>query len=328
MAQNEQNNNKEIDLTEISRHMKRYYARVGDSFFNSILFVQRNIILFAIIIVFGVGLGYFLDKGSKSYSHKIFVIPNFGSVDYVYNEVEHIDKKIGEGDVKYLKSIGIHSPKKLGTIKIEPVIDIYSFLDNTEQDQANRRLELFELIAEQGDVKKVLEEDVTSKNYKTHLITIRTSSPVAPKEIIEPLLEHLNANKYFKQIQKEYVANTDIKLAANEQMIRQIDSVVNNFNKAGSSKSAGLMYYNDNTQLNELFKVKNTFVLEQQKIRINKLNYDYIVKQTSVVSNTLNVGATTGRMKFIVPLFFIFVFVVVVRFVKFYKRKLHKYNEV
>jgi len=328
MAQNEQNNNKEIDLTEISRHMKRYYARVGDSFFNSILFVQRNIILFAIIIVVGVGLGYFLDKGSKSYSHKIFVIPNFGSVDYVYNEVEHIDKKIGEGDVKYLKSIGIHSPKKLGTIKIEPVIDIYSFLDNTEQDQANRRLELFELIAEQGDVKKVLEEDVTSKNYKTHLITIRTSSPVAPKEIIEPLLEHLNANKYFKQIQKEYVANTDIKLAANEQMIRQIDSVVNNFNKAGSSKSAGLMYYNDNTQLNELFKVKNTFVLEQQKIRINKLNYDYIVKQTSVVSNTLNVGATTGRMKFIVPLFFIFVFVVVVRFVKFYKRKLHKYNEV
>ena len=328
MAQNEQNNNKEIDLTEISRHMKRYYARVGDSFFNSILFVQRNIILFAIIIVVGVGLGYFLDKGSKSYSHKIFVIPNFGSVDYVYNEVEHIDKKIGEGDVKYLKSIGIHSPKKLGTIKIEPVIDIYSFLDNTEQDQANRRLELFELIAEQGDVKKVLEEDVTSKNYKTHLITIRTSSPVAPKEIIEPLLEHLNANKYFKQIQKEYVANTDIKLAANEQMIRQIDSVVNNFNKAGSSKSAGLMYYNDNTQLNELFKVKNSFVLEQQKIRINKLNYDYIVKQTSVVSNTLNVGATTGRMKFIVPLFFIFVFVVVVRFVKFYKRKLHKYNEV
>ncbi|MES2487340.1 MAG: hypothetical protein V4581_15510 [Bacteroidota bacterium] len=321
MAQNEQDNNKEVDLTQISRQMKRYYARANDSLFDGILFIQRNIILLAVIIITGAGLGVYLDSGTKTYSHKVFVIPNFESVNYLYEEVEHLNSKIAEGDSIYFKSLGIKSPKKFNSVDIEPVIDIYNFLDDNDPEKTNRKFEVFRLIAEQGDVKKVLEEDATGRNYKVHMLTINTHGTALEKDIIEPLLKHFNANPYFVEMQQEYISNNEIKLRANDQMIKQIDSVVSNFSKGARNKSSGLIYYNDNTQINELFNIKNRLLREQADNRIKKQDYIEIIKPASIVPNIVKEGITSGKKKFIIPFLFVLIFISILKFRRFYKKK-------
>ena len=61
-------------------------------------------------------------------------------------------------EYKYL-DLGFKNIKKLGSIKIEPIIDIYKFIDGNPEN-----FDLIKLMAEEGDITKIMEGDITSKN--------------------------------------------------------------------------------------------------------------------------------------------------------------------
>ena len=104
----------EIDLTQISKKIGGFFENISTSIFKSILFFKRNIIWLSILLVIGVGLGYYFDKTTKEYNHQIILIPNFGSVDYLYAKIDLINSKISESDTLFLKNeVGIKFPKKI-----------------------------------------------------------------------------------------------------------------------------------------------------------------------------------------------------------------------
>lgn len=324
---NQQDNSKEIDLTRISQHMRRYFSRVNTSFFDGILFIKRNIIIISLLVVTGVVLGYFMDKGSKSYNNKILVTPNFESVDYLYEEIDRLNSKIADGDTVSLAQLGIQNPKEISLIEIEPVVDIYGFIEedknNPYADQSARKYEIFDIIAEKGDVKKIVEDPTTSKNYKTHLITFRTRKPTTTKKVEEPLLKHLNANAYFKDVQEQYIKSLDAEIAVNDSTIKQIDGIITNFN-SGAHTGGNLLYYNNNTQLDQLIRSKTVLLKQQEKNRVNKVNYTKIIKDNASLLNIRKISATTGKIKFILPILLVLVFISLVKFRDYYKRETAK----
>lgn len=309
--------NQEIDLAKIAQKVNGVYEGLLNSLFRFILFVKKNFIWLVILFIAGGGIGYYLDKKVKSYDHQIIVSPNFGSNDYLYAKVDLLQSKINEGDTVYLKEIGIQNTKKFGKIDVKPIIDVYKFIDNNKDN-----FELIKLLAEDGNIDKVVENELTSKNYPFHLITFNTSKITTENETVLPILNFLNDSEHFKKLQNEYLSNIRIKMKANDSTIAQIDGLMNQFkNRTNANNSDKLVYFNENTQLNDVLLTKENLIREQANLRINLVNLDQIVKASSVILNDKNTKGTNGKMKLIVPFIFLLFFIGFKGMMRFYKKQ-------
>lgn len=313
----------QIDLLAIKNEIGNFFQHLSTSIFNGIQFFIRNIIVIGILFALGIGLGIYLDKNQKTYNHEIIVTPNFGSTDYLYSKIDLLQSKIKEHDTLFLKAIGIQKPGFLTKIEIQPIIDVYKFISNSDQN-----FQLLKLMAEDGDLKKIIEEKATSKNYTYHRITFVTKDLSSYKQTLEPLMNYFNNSVFFGKIQKEYVNNQQIKIRADEATIAQIDGFLNTFSNTvnGNSKSDKLVYYNENTQLNDVIKTKDKFVDELGQIRINLVGYDKIIKENSSTSNIENTESVNGKLKFVLPFLFIGLYIAMLYFVSFYKKQSLRYK--
>ncbi|MGV9002543.1 hypothetical protein [Flavobacterium sp.] len=316
--------NQEIDLAQVSKRIGIFFENISTTIFKGILFIKRNILNLIVLFIIGVGLGFYLDKTNKIYDNQIIVEPNFGSVDYLYSKIELINSKIRDNDTVYLRDVvGIKDSKKFKEIQIEPIADVYKFVENKTQN-----FELIKLMAEDGDIKKVLSDNITSKNYPYHLISFKTSSRTDYDKTINPLLKYLNDSEYYRLLQKESVNNVKIKLIENDSIINQINGFLNSFSKTVNStqKSDKLVYYNENSQLNDVIKNKEEIVERQGYHRIELIKLDKIIKNNSEVINIKNTQSLNGKLKFTLPLLFILLFVMGGIFRSYYKRQMLKLN--
>jgi len=179
-------NDQEIDLSQLSKKIGDKIQSFIDWLFDGILFIRRNIIIIGVLFIIGAGLGFYLDSKTKIYDHQVIVTPNFGSTDYLYSKIFLINSKIKEGDTLFLKQIGIKNPKKFTSIEVEPIVDVYRFINNSAQN-----FEMLKLMAEDGDLKKIVEENLTSKNYAFHNISFTTKDITSEQNTLSPILNFL-----------------------------------------------------------------------------------------------------------------------------------------
>lgn len=329
MSTNKQNNieDQEIDLSKIFQKIGDFFQGINASIFNCIQFFIKNWVIISILFILGFGIGIYLDKTQETYDHQIIVTPNFGSTDYLYNKIDLLESKIKANDTVFLKSIGIENPNKLILIEIEPIVDIYSFVNDkthsVDNAQNTQNFELVKLLAEDGDIKKVVKDKLTSKNYTHHTIHIETEGFVTDKNTINPILDYLNKNDYFEDVQKVYVDNVKIKMAKNEGIISQIDGLLNEFSSAtnNNQKSDKLVYYNENTQLNEIIQTKNILVSELGNQRLDLINFNKVIKTNSSAINVKNTKSINGKLKLVLPFILILGFIFIGFFRRFYKNQ-------
>lgn len=318
------NDSQEIDLSQISKKIGDFFATISTRIFKAILFFKRNIIWIAILFLLGAGLGFYLDKTTKLYDNQIIVSPNFGSVDYLYAKIELINSKIGDSDTLFLKNVvGIKEPKMFKKIKIIPINDVYKFIENKDQN-----FEMIKLMAEDGDIKKVVNENLTSKNYPYHLISFITLDKTSEDKTVKPILNYLNNSDYYKIIQKEFLNNIKIKMVENDSIISQINGLLNSFSgkSNGSNNSDKTVYYSEKSQLSDVIKTKDQLVYEQGTHRIELVNLDEIIKENSSTLNVKDTKAANGKMKLVLPILFVFLFVIVGALKSFYNTQMAKLN--
>lgn len=325
MNKNQPNNqeDQEIDLMQISKKIGSFFQNINTFLFNCIQFFVKNAIVISILLVIGVGVGFYLDVTKKIYNHQITVTPNFGSTDYLYSKIDLIESKIQEGDTVFLKEVlGVKKPKAIVKIEIKPITDVYKFIENKTEN-----FELIKLMAEDGDIKKVLEENLTSKNYKFHTITFQTKHIITEKSAIEPILHFLNESEYYSKVQKEIVNNVQLKMIQNDTIIAQINGVLSGFsNTAKGTKSNNLVYYNENIQLNDIIKTKESLINEQGFLRVDLVGLNSIVKENSSILNIENNTSINGKLKFILPILFVCIFILIRFFIAFYRKQSVKAN--
>jgi hypothetical protein len=318
-------NDQEIDLSVVSEKIGLFFQGVKGLIFNSIQFIFKHIIILGILFFLGLGLGIYFDKTQKIYDHEVIVQPNFGSTDYLYSKVKLLSSKIEERDTLFLKAIGIKEPSSLIKIKIEPVIDIYRFITSGNKDRNEQNFELLKLIAEDGDMKKIMKEKETSKNYSFHAISVTTNKLSNRKDVIEPLLAYLNNSSYFNEIKRVYMKNAQDKIIRNNQIIAQIDGFLSNYTQADSStKSDKLVYYNENTQLNDVIQTKNQLISEIGGLQLDLVNINKVVKESSTTLNVKNTESLSSKKKMILPILFVFLYLLLYFFVSFYKKQVLK----
>ena len=307
MSTNSQNNdNQEIDLSEISKKIGGLYDAVLRSIFNVILFFKRKALILGLLFIIGAGLGFFLDS-NKNYNSQIIVAPS-GGVDYLYSKIDLIKSRLSEKDEKFFKSIGIANSDKIQNIKIEPIVDLYNFVNNNTAIASNaqntQHFEVIKLLAESNDINKVIEDELTSKNYPYHSLLISSNGRIESDDIIKPLLKYLNTDDYMNQISKINKENILIKMKKNEEEIVQIDSLISVISKniSNNNKSNNLIYNNENSEINGMFELKNKLISEIASQKIQLVKIDTFIKDISITPNIINNKGTNGKMKLILPI--------------------------
>jgi hypothetical protein len=267
----------EIDLGQIGAGIKNFSNTIVNSIFNFIFFLKKKIIIIGVLLILGVIAAFVLD--SKVYNHEISVIPNFGSNEYLYKKIEQIDTKIREKDSVFFNQIGINNFKKIKKIEIEAFPAIYNFINNKEQEN---NFELIKLMAEAGSVDKIMKEEITSKNYYHHKITIQTKGMFKTEEFITPILNYLNTNPYFEKQQKIQQNNLQQKITLNDSLIKQIDNLIV---LLSSNNSSGTISISEKNSIPELVEMKDRLVRENQILLINEDIFDKIIKEQSSIIN-------------------------------------------
>lgn len=309
----------EIDIFQLSKSIGNFFDRINAAIFRSIQFFVQNWILVLILLVVGFGIGWYLDSNKKTFENQVIVSPNFGSVDYLYAKIDLIQSKVISRDVSFLKNVvGISDPKSIKKIEIKPVADVYKFIEDKEQN-----LELIKLMAEVGEVNKVLEDKITSKNYTFHTILFTSNKALNEKEVVEPLMKYLNSSEYFSEIQKVGYKNLEKEIAQNDTILLQIDNVLNGFSDKvkGGSNNDKLIYYNENLQLNDIIKTKQKLVTDQGENRLKLISFDKTIRQINATLNINDNKITNGKLKFLFPLLLISLFVLISLFSIFYKKQ-------
>ena len=329
MSTNSQNNdNQEIDLSDISKKIGGLYDAVLGSIFSLILFLKRKALILGLLFIIGAGLGFFLDS-NKNYDSQIIVAPS-GGVDYLYSKIDLIKSRLSEKDQTFFKSIGITNSDKIQNIKIEPIVDLYNFVNNNTAIASNaqntQNFEVIKLLAESNDINKVIEDELTSKNYPYHSLLISSSGRIESDDIIKPLLKYLNTDDYMSQISKINKENILIKMKKNEEEIVQIDSLISVISKniSNNNKSNNLIYNNENSEINAMFELKNKLISEIASQKTQLVKIESFIKDISITPNIINNKGTNGKMKLILPILFISLFVLISLFLAFYKNQLTK----
>ncbi len=330
MNTNTQNNDdQEIDLSVLTKKITAFFDQILNSIFNCLHFFKRNAIYLILLFVIGFGIGVFLDRTNKNYKSEIIVIPNMGGVDYLYSKIALLKSKLNENDVEFFKSIGLKNPEKIGNIEIEPIVDIYNFVNNSTSAasaQNTQNFEMIKLLAETSTVDKVVKEKMTSKNFPNHLIQINTNGKTTDDETTKPLLKYLNTDDYLNKILKVSKENILIKMKKNEELIAQTDSLIRilTLNLSKNQKNTNLIYNNENNQFNSFFELKNNLINELATQRIQLITNNSIITDTSTVINIKDSKGLNGKMKLILPFLFIFIFLIYSVLINFYKSQLAK----
>jgi hypothetical protein len=313
----------EIDLASVSKAFSGLFQSMGRSIFRLIQFVLKRIVVLGVLLALGFGIGLFLDKIKKTYNNSIIVRTNFGSSDYLYNKIDLLYSKINNNDTIFLKSIGIKDPTQLALIEIHPVVDIYGFIRNSSTAENDHNLEVLKLMSEDSDMKTLIMDRTTSKNYDFHVINFIAKSRVKREDILEPLLKYLENNQYFNNAKAVYIENSKSKIEANKAMIAQIDGLLSTFTKENlqSGQSDKSVYINENSQINDLIKTKDAMVGEIGYIKRELQSNDKVIKESSSTLNVYNTRTIAGKFIVVLPAIFILLYLLIIGFVNFYKKQ-------
>lgn len=307
----------EIDLVQISNRINQFFKRINRLIFDCIQFFVRNWIILSVLLLSGFGIGTYLDIKDKIYDNQIILKPNFGSVDYLYSKIDLIETKIKTNDTVFFNSIGIKSKTELSHITIEPIVDVFKFINNNEQN-----LEVLKLVAGSGDFKAIANDKTTVKNYPFYIVTFSAKSFNDNVNTANSLLKFFNTSSYFSSVQKVYVENIKNQIIENQVMISQIDKILNNFsNSRISNNSDKLIYNNENIQLNEIIRTKDGLLRENRSLKLDLINSDKIIKESSIATNIDITHNLNGKRKILLPVLFIsfFIFFILVR--RFYNKQ-------
>jgi hypothetical protein len=315
--------NPEIDLLTVFGSIKDFFDWINTLLFKCIHFFVKNVIVVVLLVVLGIGAGFFLSKAFSRFEQKIIVAPNFKSTDYLYSKIDFLASKIVLKDSLFLKSIGIEKPSEIVSIAIEPVVDVNNLISKNGEN-----LELLQLMAQNGDLKSIIKETTTNKNFTLHTIILKTVGVVSSQKTVDPLLKYLNASPYYDVYNSINSKNIQKNIKRKEATILQIDGILNQFSGAYGKhpNNEKLVYYNENLNLDAVIKTKDSLSNEIDKLKIEQYNTSKTIKEKGMVLNIKNNKTLKGKLIFIVPLVLVGLFVFFSFIIYFYKKQLLKAN--
>src|SRR5690554_6508794 len=264
---NHTNNNstaEEIDLGYLINKVGVLFRKLVKKLFEVIAFLIKFKFIVIAILLIGFGYGYYKDMNAlKTYQNEVVVIPNFESVDYLYNQAEIINAKIRQRDTLFLKEILDEDMHYLRNIAVEPIVDVYNFIY-----QAEENIDVFRILVHNQDYENYIEDENNYKYNKYHRLKVGTTGDQRSERIISKLLAYLNTNTHYQEYQKLSIENTALQLAENIRMIAQVDSLIAAATRKTAAGGTSVTVFTENTdQRNDLLQVKQELLEHRLRLQ-------------------------------------------------------------
>lgn len=310
MSKVEENNNQEIDLIYLAQKIKEIFVNLGLLIFNVLRFFIKSKYILLLLIILGVISGFFYDKYAPvQYKTEVIVVPNFTSTDYLYSEIQNFSSNIPRNKKE---KIFLEDILK---IEIEPITDIKSFIENTQ----NR--EFLKILSENGqNFEKVLKDKNILKTNKYHLITITTKTNNYTKTIVDFLLEDLNKSKYYLDRSKLSIENLKESKIQLTKSIDQINVILDKLGTNDLKKGENDVSINNYDQLDLVIDLKKEYLEELLKIDTKIIESEKIIFPVNISFNNEPISKFYLKSKFVFPIILIVAFIFYSVLTRFYKK--------
>ncbi len=321
----------EIDLGQLMELIKRGIKSFGNFFLRIFIYLRRNALILAGLVVIGLALSFGLNQIiSKKLKTDVMVRPNFESKNYLYDVVDELAANIKSRNERFLQEMDI-SAVDLEGFKIE-VVAIEEEEVKTEEVVLNemKYLEVLQNFKDESFVIDILRSELSEKSVIDHKITFTYKDPTKGPAIVEKLMTYLNANEYFNDLKAVYEENAKSRMEKNTLLIGQIDQLVDNYSKAllaeKQKSGTGVVYMEKENTLNipSLLILKDELLKEIEDKRLEMM-------QQKEVLSILNFGNTQEVSKsFFNQTYFLIPTVLVVGFIllSFFKYLEQKAKEI
>lgn len=287
-SNNDTKKSQEIDLGFLWQQLMQFLDGVVLLTFKSFRFFIKNIIVFILLLVVGIGIGYFLDhKKTEHYKHEVILTPNFESNSYLYEKVKNIDRKVSQDIL---------------LVEVTPIVDLFNFLSSAPEN-----LKMAEFMSENNVGISVYKPgNQTEKIYKYHLLTIHTKKEDSDGSIVRNFLEELNKEKYFLERQKIEQENTSREIKESLTSIQNINAVFERFGNPSSTSKSDLNI-EMHPEINGLLYSKQLLLTKLNKLKTSQIEQTKIFYDVSILSN-IKVKFISNMI--IIPAVLVFLFII------------------
>lgn len=271
----------EIDLGQLFRMIGRGFDRLFRSFLRIFLYFKNNFwklaILTGIGLAIGIGLKFLI---SDKLMTEIIVKPNFDSKDYLYDVVEEIDANLKSKDTTFFSELGITvSELKSLEITIQP-IEVKNEEENREEEL--KYLEILQNFQNDSFISDIVKTEILKNSAVNHRITVIYKNSIAGREATRRLIEYINNNDYFKEIQQIYNQNAINKIERNQELIEQIDALIDGYTKnlsEGKRVDQGTLVLDNEKSLEvpSLLSLKNVLIKEIERKKLEMAEQKKII---------------------------------------------------
>lgn len=300
----------EVDVKHLTNRVEGMYDNFIYSLYRLFRFFKRRWYVLLPLLGIGIGLGLYLDSTKSSrLRHELLIVPNFGSVDYIYQKIENYDRLALNKEL-----IASNAGNEVYKLKIEPVYDAYNYILTDPV-----HFEAFKILSERAiDLEKYSKSKLASKNYKYHILTVYTDGLGDTEMTIGKILEELNADEYFnkrKEIEKDNMVGKRDEVAKS---IQQINGL---FERLGSENKVNDITLNAYPELPDLLTAKEGLLKQLNAIDVQMIEQNQVVYMATKI---MNIRVSPFLPNFIVlPFLFIFCYIALAYFnskVKRFKR--------
>lgn len=309
----------EIDLGSLFKKFKKTSKNLVKVVFSILAFYLKFWIVVLVLILVGVGYGFYLDSNTKKeYQNRGIVIPNFESVDYLYNNIEYFNDKIKNKDSVFLKEILSEDYKAIKKIEIEPISDMYNMMTKS-RDQ----IDVFRILFQNQELDKFFGDISNSKYFKYHTINIVTRGENESRDVVSKLIAYWNSNELYNEYRSIYQENAVSQMEEYKKMNSQIDTLLASVVRSNKKELSSGVVINENSNLFALFDRKELFLDKLLEVQKNTVDYTDVVRLVNM-NYDKEIHKFSNKIKY--PIIFIFLFSLLFFIIYSYK-SLKKYAE-
>jgi len=232
MEPNTTSSSDEIDLGQLLQLIRRGLNGIFRGILRVFRYFKRNMIKLLAVTIVGVAIGFLLNSFvDDRLQTEAIVKPNFESKDYLYDVVEELQASIMAKDTSFFKNLGIDvNQLRKFRIDIEPIGDEIE-VDKEMAEEDNKYLEILQNFEDNDFVFDIVKSEILKKSIRTHRITFTHKNAKKGGEYVAKILNYINSNPYFEELQKTYSRNAALRIEENQGLIKQIDELVSNFSE-------------------------------------------------------------------------------------------------
>ncbi|WP_395090643.1 hypothetical protein ACF3NR_06415 [Vaginella massiliensis] len=245
-------------------------------------------------------------KYQKSYESSLIVAPNFKSNEYLYDKIKVLDSKLKIKDIPFIKQLNLQQPEVITEIKIEPIVDIYSFVEYRDD-----KFKMVELMAEDSNVNKVIEDPNTSTFYDYHKIIIKSNAEISQADL-QSIMSYLNDSEYYNKRKVLYIENVKKEIEQHRTSVELINQLLSNANVTTNNN----VLVQNNNQLGDVIKYKSNLLIIIQNLSLDLENYSSVVKLVAKNDNYAPQASLLDNKIIVYPIVLVFLFILINSVVK------------